>query len=239
MTRENILYEDQDLIVVNKPAGLLAVPIPRSRVQNMRDMLNDYLLRRKQKAIIVHRIDRYTSGLMVFAKNQRVHAHLVKQFLAHTPHRIYLTLVRGIPETEEGEFRHYLRLTKHGFRQVVVRGEEQGGTLAVTRYRILAHLEEISLLEVQLVTGLKNQIRVQFWAAGYPILGDRHYDPAELQEKAIDRQALHAFRLGFVHPGSGKYVEFQAPIPQDFRRLWKKYGGKAAVLNALEKERRS
>ncbi len=223
--------------MVNKPAGLLAVPIPRSKVQNMRDLLNEYLLRRKQKAIIVHRIDRYTSGLMVFAKNQRVHAHLVRQFLAHTPHRIYLTMVRGVPEAEEGELRHYLRLTRHGFRQVVVEGEEQGGTLAITRYRLLARLKEVSLLEVQLVTGLKNQIRVQFWAAGHPILGDRHYDPAELREKAIDRQALHAFRLGFTHPGSGKYVAFQAPIPEDFRRLWKKYGGNLSELDALQKPR--
>ena len=215
----DIVFEDKDLLIVNKPAGLLAVPIPGSRVKNLRDLLNDFLRSRKQKAIIVHRIDRYTSGLMVFAKNQPAHAHLVKQFLAHTPTRIYLALVRGRMESPEGELRHYLKLTTHGFRQVVVASEKQGGTLAITRYRVLKELHEASLLEVQLITGLKNQIRVQLTAAGHPIIGDRHYAPEEKKEKAIDHQALHAYRLGFVHPRTGEYVEFTAEPPADFLRV--------------------
>jgi len=223
LRKESIIYEDRDLIVVNKPAGLLAVPIRGSHVQNMRDMLNEYLFRKRQKAIIVHRIDRYTSGLMVFAKNQLAHANLVKQFLAHTPHRIYLALVRGHPEPEEGELRHYLKLTTHGFRQVVVSGEQEGGTLAVTRYRIMERFPGEALLEVYLETGLKNQIRVQLAAAGHPIVGDRHYTPAEKSEQSIDRQALHAHRLGFIHPGTGKYVEFTTEPPDDFARLLEKY----------------
>ncbi len=214
-----IVFEDKELIVVNKPAGMLAVPIPGSRVKNLRDLLNELLRSRKQKAIIVHRIDRYTSGLMVFAKNQPAHAHLVKQFLSHTPTRIYLALVRGKVAPQEGELRHYLKLTTHGFRQVVVRDEKAGGTLAITRYRVVEEFPNATLLEVQLVTGLKNQIRVQLAAAGHPIIGDRHYVPSEKEEKNIDHQALHAYRLGFVHPRTGKYVEFTAEPPEDFRQL--------------------
>ncbi|MEJ2636853.1 MAG: RluA family pseudouridine synthase [Calditrichia bacterium] len=213
-----IIYEDDDIIVIDKPAGLLSVPIPRSRAVNARDILVDYLKDFKQKAIIVHRIDRYTSGLMVFAKNRQAHGNLVKQFLAHTPHRIYLALVRGCPEPAEGELCHYLKQTNWGFRQVVVKNEEEGGTLSVTRYRVVEAFPDAALLEIYLVTGLKNQIRVQLNAAGHPIVGDRHYSEKEKKATGLDRQALHAHRLGFVHPATGKYVEFKSELPADMRK---------------------
>ena len=217
-----IIYEDEDIIIINKPVGLLAVPIPRSRAKNVRDMLNQYLTFRKQKAIIVHRIDRYTSGLMVFAKNKKAHGNLVKQFLAHTPKRVYLALVRGVPNLREGELRHYLKLTKVGFRQQIVKGEDEGGTLAVTRYKVQEDFRDTALLAIELETGLKNQIRVQLNAAGHPIIGDRHYVRAETKEKLIDHQALHAYRLGFIHPQKGKFVEFEAELPPDFFKLLQK-----------------
>lgn len=218
-----IIYQDSDIIVIDKPSGLLAVPIPRSHAKNARDLLNDYLIPQKQKAIIVHRIDRYTSGLMVFAKNKKSHAFLVKQFLAHTPKRTYLAIVRGQPKNKEGELRHYLKLTKAGFRQQIVPGEQEGGTLAVTRYKVLNYFANAALLEIQLDTGLKNQIRVQLTAIGHPIVGDRHYVRAEVKEKLINHQALHAYRLGFIHPRKGKFVEFETPIPDDFLKLLKSF----------------
>jgi len=217
-----IIYEDEDIIIINKPVGLLAVPIPRSRAKNARDLLNQYLTTRKQKAIIVHRIDRYTSGLMVFAKNKKAHGNLVKQFLAHTPKRVYLAIVRGVPNPQEGELRHYLKLTKVGFRQQIVKGEDEGGTLAVTRYQVQQDFGKAALLAIELETGLKNQIRVQLNAAGHPIIGDRHYVKSETREKLIDHQALHAYRLGFIHPKKGKFVEFQAELPADFFKLLQK-----------------
>ncbi len=218
-----ILFEDDDLLIINKPAGLLSVPIKGSRAVNLRDSLNEYLLPKRQKAIIVHRIDRYTSGLMVFAKNRTAHAKLVKQFLAHTPTRIYLTMVRGKLLPEKGELVHFLKLTKYGFRQAVVEDEGEGGTRAVTRYKVREYLRGTTLLQVQLVTGLKNQIRVQLWAAGHPVVGDRHYEKRELKEEQIDHQALHAWKLGFIHPRTDKYVEFEAPLPTEFNRLIAKY----------------
>ncbi len=234
-----IVHEDRDLVVVDKPAGLLAVPIKGARVENLRDLLNAHLSRRRHKAIIVHRIDRYTSGLMVFAKHERAHAHLVRQFLAHTPRRIYLALVRGRPEPPQGELRHYLKLTRHGFRQAVVAGQGAGGTLAVTRYRVAEALEAASLLEVELVTGLKNQIRVQLAAAGVPVVGDRHYAPGERNAPGIDHQALHAHRLGFLHPGSERYMEFRADPPEDFVRVLRALRGQAAGVQGGGAARRS
>lgn len=218
-----IIYEDEDIIIINKPVGLLAVPIPRSRAKNARDLLNQYLAVRKQKAIIVHRIDRYTSGLMVFAKNKKAHGNLVKQFLAHTPTRVYLALVRGVPEPRTGELKHYLKLTKAGFRQQIVRGENEGGTLAVTRYKVREDFPEAALLEVELETGLKNQIRVQLNAAGHPIIGDRHYVRGEIREKLISHQALHAYRLGFIHPRRGELVDFEADLPPDFLKVLQQF----------------
>ncbi|MFZ0390061.1 MAG: RluA family pseudouridine synthase [Calditrichia bacterium] len=218
-TQFSVVYQDEDLIVINKPAGLLAVPIPKSKAKNVRDLLNDLLKPQRQRAIIVHRIDRYTSGLMVFAKHRKAHGILVRQFLDHTPRRVYLTLVRGVPSPEKGELRHYLKLTTHGFRQVAVKDESEGGTLAVTRYQIRkAYGDEAALLEIELDTGLKNQIRVQLAEAGHPIVGDRHYVRAEKNAR-IDHQALHAWKLGFNHPADGKYVEFKADPPDDFRKV--------------------
>lgn len=214
-----ILFEDRDLLVLDKPAGLLAVPIPGSRARNLKDLVDTYLAPFEQKAEIVHRIDRYTSGVMVFAKNREARRPLVKQFRELTPHRIYWALVRGRVEPAEGEMRHSLKLTSRGFRQVVVNGRHPGGTPAVTRYRVLETLSGVTLLEVRLLTGLKNQIRVQLCASGYPLVGDRHYAPSEEKEEAISRQALHARSLGFLHPRTEQFVTFEAPLPPDFEHL--------------------
>jgi 23S rRNA pseudouridine1911/1915/1917 synthase len=214
-----ILYQDRDILVIDKPAGLLAVPIPGSGAPNAQQILASVLGKDRGSVLPVHRIDRYTSGLMVFARTRVARANLVRQFLAHSPLRLYLAVVRGLPPMEEGELRHFLKKVSWGFRQVVVRGQAQGGTLAITRYRVLEVFEAAALVEAQLITGLKNQIRVQFAQAGMPIWGDRHYVQGEKGAEGIDHQALHAFRLGFLHPRTGTRVEFQAEPPGEFSRL--------------------
>jgi 23S rRNA pseudouridine1911/1915/1917 synthase len=211
------------LLVFDKPAGLLATPIKGSRQENARDLLNAYLSRKHQEARTVHRIDRYTSGVLLFAKTRAAQAKLVEQFKAHSPRRCYWALARGHMRAPEGELRHYLRLIPRGFRQVVTRNAGEEGTLAISRYRLLERMPGVSLLEVELVTGLKNQIRVQLQACGHPVVGDRHYAPSEMEETEIDRQALHARMLGFLHPRTGRPVEFTAPLPPDFSRLIEKY----------------
>ncbi len=219
-----IVYEDRHLLVVDKPAGLLTVPIPGKRSRNLKELLDRYLTSQKRRARTVHRIDRYTSGLVVFAKGYRAWEGLVEQFRAHTPERVYLAVVRGTVESGEGTLRHRLELTRDGFRQRVV---EQGGTLAVTHYRVLERFRGATLLELRLETGLKNQIRVQLRAAGHPLVGDRHYSVEEAAETRLGRQALHAWRLGFVHPMTGQELRLEAPVPADLERL----------LGRLRKER--
>lgn len=210
-----IVFEDADLIVADKDPGILTVPIPGKSSRNLKDLLDRYLMGQKREAHVVHRIDRYTSGLVLFAKNRRARGALVAQFRQRTPERVYLALVRGVPAAESGTLRNRLELTADGFRQRVVR---EGGTEAVTHYRVVERLPAAALLEVRLESGLKNQIRVQFRAAGHPLVGDRHYAREEAAEVKLGRQALHAWKLSFVHPGTGKPVSFEAPLPRDLER---------------------
>ncbi len=211
-----VVFEDVHLLVADKNAGILTVPIPGKHSRNLKDILDRYLVSQKREALPVHRIDRYTSGLVVFAKSRAAWQHLVHQFRGRTPERTYLALVRGEMGTETGTLRHRLELTTDGFRQRVV---AQGGTEAVTHYRVLEHLRGASLLEVRLETGLKNQIRVQFRAAGHPLVGDRHYAVEETREAKLHRQALHAWKLAFLHPTTGRRVSFEAPLARDMADL--------------------
>lgn len=217
--RPRVVFQDRDILVIDKPPGLLAVPIVGSVAPNAQEMLAEDMGKHRGSVLPVHRIDRYTSGLMVFALSKAARRGLVKQFLDHTPLRLYLAVVRGVPQTKEGELRHFLKKVSWGFRQVVVKSEKQGGTLAITRYRVLELMEGAALVEARLVTGLKNQIRVQFAQGGMPIWGDRHYVLEEKGAVIMDRQALHSFRLGFQHPRTGAYLEFQADPPEDFQSL--------------------
>ncbi len=213
-----IIYEDQHLLVVDKSAGILTVPIPGKSSRNLKDLLDEFLTSKKCRALTVHRIDRYTTGLVVFAKTERARDHLVAQFKARTPERVYLAVARGsLPD--EGTLRHKLMLGKAGFRQFAVRS---GGADAVTHYRVIERLPGVSVLEVRLETGLKNQIRVQFMEAGHPLAGDRHYERAEGEEKYLDRQALHSWKLSFIHPASGKKITAEAPLPKDISGMLEK-----------------
>jgi 23S rRNA pseudouridine1911/1915/1917 synthase len=211
-----IVYEDNDMVVVAKPSGLLSVPIPNMQSANLLEALNLELTMSNEKAITVHRIDRYTSGLVVFAKNSDAHKDLVRQFLSHTPIRTYLCLVRGVVEPNQGELMHYLKKIQSGFRNIVVQEGDPDGALARMTF-------ETTLLQVNLDTGLKNQIRVQLAEIGHPLVGDRHYAQDEIDEELIDRQALHSWKLTLEHPRTGKNIHFEADVPSDMRRLIEAY----------------
>ena len=215
----HIVYEDNDMLVSVKPSGLLSVPIPNMQSANLLEALNMELSINNEKAITVHRIDRYTSGLVVFAKNSVAHKDLVKQFLSHTPIRTYLCLVRGIVNKDEGELLHYLKKVQRGFRNVVVQEGDPEGALARMTYKVLERHAETTLLQVNLDTGLKNQIRVQLAQVDHPLVGDRHYSENEIDEPLIDRQALHSWKLTLNHPRTGKPTHFEADIASDMRRL--------------------
>ena len=212
-----ILYEDDALIAVNKPPGLLAVPVKGFATPSALSILSAEFERRGKKAFVVHRIDRYTSGILLFAKTERDRDALIRQFLAHTPLRKYLAVVRGQLRPKEGTLVHYFR--REGMFQKLSTQSDRAATRAELQYSVQRTQRTTSLVQVTLVTGLQNQIRVQFLAIGHPVVGDRKYCPEEASERRIDRVALHAFHLQFLHPRSGKPVLIDCEPTADFRSI--------------------
>ena len=212
-----VLYEDDAVIVLNKPAGLLAVPIKGSDVPSALSLLIAELKPRKQRALIVHRIDRFASGILLFAKTDRDRDTLIRQFLAHTPVRKYLAVVRGRLNAESGTLVHYFR--REGMYQQLRTARDPEAARAELRYSVERAFADATLVRVELVTGLQNQIRAQFSAMGHPLIGDRKYHRKEADEQLIDRVALHAEHLEFVHPRSGESITIDCPPPQDFQHL--------------------
>lgn len=230
-----IIHEDEEIFVVDKPAGMLAVPIPESTVKNMLDLVRDYFAGSPFIDVhTAHRIDRYTSGIMVFAKTGQAYDYLFEQFKNHIPGRSYLAIVRGIIEQDSGELKHHLKLIKDGFRNVVVESTEKGATPARLTYTVLERFLDTTLVQVKLDTGLKNQIRVQFEAEGHQLVGDQHYAPEEEEEKLIHRQALHAWKIAFMHPATDNMVEYTAKLPADMLRLIDHYRWKKEMLGVSE-----
>lgn len=212
-----ILYEDDALVVIDKPPGLLAVPIPGSDVPSALSLLSAELRSRKQRAFVVHRIDRFVSGILLFAKTERDRASLVRQFLEHLPVRQYLAVVRGQLAAKEETLVHYFR--RQGMFQKPARERDPKAARAELRYCVERPLRGASLVRVTLGTGLQNQIRVQFAAIGHPVIGDRKYSPDEATERRIERVALHAAHLKFVHPRTGERVSIDSEPPADFQSL--------------------
>jgi 23S rRNA pseudouridine1911/1915/1917 synthase len=212
-----VLYEDDAVIVLNKPAGLLAVPIKGSDVPSALSLLIAELKPKRQRALVVHRIDRFASGILLFAKTDRDRDSLIRQFLAHTPVRKYLAIVRGRLKQESGTLVHYFR--REGMYQQLRTVRDPEAARAELRYSVERAFADATLVRVELVTGLQNQIRAQFSAMGHPLIGDRKYHPKEAEEQLIDRVALHAEHLDFVHPRTEERIVIECAPPQDFQKL--------------------
>ena len=212
-----VLYEDDSIIALNKPAKLLAVPAENSSAPSALSLLSAELRRKRQRAIVVHRIDRYTSGILLFAKTWPDREALVRQFLEHTPVRQYLAVVRGHLKAKEGTLVHHFR--QQGLFQRLTRERDPKATRAELRYSVERVLRGATLVRVSLVTGLQNQIRVQLSALGHPVIGDRKYHPEEASERRITRVALHAAHLEFAHPRTGENVSIDCEPPADFQSL--------------------
>ena len=214
-----ILYEDDDVIAIDKPAGLTAVPVRNSEIPSALALVIAAFKERRERALVVHRIDRFTSGILLFAKSGVAREVLVRQFLAHTPVREYLAVIRGQMKVKEGKLVQYFE--KKGLHQQLRRETDPGAARAELRYKVERELNGATLVRATLVTGLQNQIRVQFAALGHPVIGDRKYRPEEASEKRIDRVALHAAHLEFVHPVTRKKVVIDCGPPNDFKSLVK------------------
>jgi 23S rRNA pseudouridine1911/1915/1917 synthase len=213
----SLLYEDEAVVALDKPPGLLAVPIPGSHTPSALSLLDAELKQKRQSALVVHRIDRFVSGILLFAKTNSDRHQLVRQFLEHTPVRRYMAVVRGRISNPEGTLVHYFR--RVGMHQQMRSARDPQAVRAELRYSVKRVFADASLVQVELVTGLQNQIRAQFAAMGHAIIGDRKYQRQESAEPLIDRVALHAAYLEFVHPRSGRKVAIECEPPQDFQRL--------------------
>jgi len=218
-----ILFEDESLIVLDKPAGLLAVPLER---KEHADSVVDQLVRHlrpqgKRKPLVVHRIDRDTSGLVVFAKTPTAQRTLREQFKRHAVERVYRAVVYGRPTPPSGVWRDRLVWDSKALIQKETHPRDPKGKDAVCRYETIETFTTTSLIEVRLETGKRNQIRLQARLRGHTLVGERRYvyGPDELRPIDFPRQALHAFRLAFLHPASGAPLRFEAPMPSDIAAL--------------------
>jgi RluA family pseudouridine synthase len=212
-----VLYEDDAVVVLDKPAGLPAVPIPGSGSPSALSLVAARLALKRQRALVVHRIDRFTSGILLFAKTQPDREILVRQFLRHTPVRQYLAVLRGQLAAREGMLVHYFR--RVGMYQKLSTETDAEAARAELRYSVERLLSGATLVRVALVTGLQNQIRAQFSAVGHPVIGDRKYHPAESAEPLIARVALHAVHIQFDHPRSRQRISIDCEPPRDFQQL--------------------
>lgn len=214
--RLKLVYEDDDIIVVNKGYGLLSMGTDKIKEGTAYSILREYLKWQdpRNKLFIVHRLDRDTSGLMVFAKSQEAKDKLQHNWNNMVIARKYLAVVEGRPEPEEGEVRSYL--AENSRFEVYSTDKPEEGQLAVTRYRTLRSRNGYSLMEVSLDTGRKNQIRVHMKDLGHPIAGDRRYGA---KSSPIHRMALHAQTLRFIHPMTRKDMNFSTPVPASFARM--------------------
>ena len=214
--RLKLVYEDEDIIVVNKGYGLLSMGNDKTREGTAYSILREYIKWQNpaNKLFIIHRLDRDTSGLMMFAKNEEAKRTMQHNWNNMVLNRKYLAVVEGTPEPAEDTIRSYLAETSQY--EVYSTDDPAKGQFAVTRYRTLESGPRFSLLEVELDTGRKNQIRVHMKDIGHAISGDRKYGA---EASPIHRLALHAQTLRFIHPVTRREMNFSTPVPSSFTSL--------------------
>ena len=246
----DILHEDTDVIILNKPAGMTVHPAAGTPNGTLVNALLHYCggilssVGTPDRPGIVHRLDKDTSGIMVIAKNNEAHEHLAKQFFDHTNKRLYYAIIRGYPKQKSGTIQSFIGRNRNDRKKMAVVGS--GGKMAITHWRVLEGVHNkgtpiLSLIECRLETGRTHQIRVHTAHIGHPIIGDSVYGghdkglykffPKDVLDyvKSFERQALHATTLGVIHPTTNNYIEFNANPPTDFLTLAKNCGFKYFV----------
>ncbi len=229
----DVLYEDSDLIVINKEAGMVVHPGPGTASGTLVNALLAHCtdlsgIGGELRPGIVHRLDKGTSGVLVVAKNDRAHQALSAQFSVHSVKRIYQALIYGCPAEDSGKIEGIIG--RHPTERLRLSGKARHGKHAVTRWRVRERYNRVSLVELRLETGRTHQIRVHMTEAGFPLLGDPLYpDGGRINNipdtqlrgmiNRLGRQALHARCLGFIHPTSGEYMEFTVEPPADMQEL--------------------
>lgn len=212
-----IIYEDDDILVVDKPAGLTVHPAPGHPAHTLVNAILAHLPHLAEigdslRPGVVHRLDKDTSGVMLVAKNSAAQADLAKQFKSHSVTKAYLALVKGKLEPEEGIIEADIGRDLRNRQKMAVVAE---GREARTEYRVIKYIGGYTLIEVMPETGRTHQIRVHLAAIGFPVVGDKVYG---VKSPHLSRQFLHASRLGFRLPATGKYVEFKSELPEDLQK---------------------
>ena len=222
----DILYEDSDILIVNKPKDMVVHPAPGHTSNTLvnavmfhcKDQLSS--INGVMRPGIVHRIDKDTSGVLVICKNDHAHQCVAEQLKGHSITRKYHAIVHGILKEEEGTI--HTTIGRHQTDRKKMAVNVRNGKDAITHYRVLERLKGYTYIECTLETGRTHQIRVHMASIGHPILGDTVYGPGKCPVKGLKGQTLHAMVLGFIHPSTGEYVEFQADLPAYFIDLLNK-----------------
>lgn len=211
-----VLHEDKDIIVVDKPCGLLTMGTDRDKSRTAHTILNDYVRkgdpRSRNRVYIVHRLDRETSGILIFAKSEAAKIYLQEHWQETDKH--YLTVVHGSLAAKTGTISSYL--AENSAFTVYSTPDPTAGKLSHTEYQVLKEAKGFSLLEIHLLTGRKHQIRVHLSEKGHPVVGDKKYGKGN---DAYNIMALHARSLSFTHPVNGRRMTFETGIPEFFTRL--------------------
>ena len=222
----DILYEDRDIILINKPKGMVVHPaaghysgtLVNGLMAHCREDLSG--INGVLRPGIVHRIDMDTTGVLIACKNDFAHAGIAQQLKIHSITRKYYAIVHGVIREEEGTVN--APIGRHPTDRKKMSINTKNGREAVTHYRVLQRFEKFTYVECQLETGRTHQIRVHMASIHHPLLGDTVYGPAKCPVSGLQGQTLHAGVLGFIHPRTGEYMEFSAPLPEYFQELLKK-----------------
>jgi len=241
----DIVYEDDDVLVINKPAGMVVHPGHGHYSGTLVNALAFHLglsqgpdAEDERMGVLVHRIDKDTSGILVVAKNEEAQLNLARQFFVHSIERKYIAVVWGNVKDDEGTIEGNIGRDPNDRLRFKVFPDGSQGKTAITHYRVLERFGFVTVVECQLETGRTHQIRVHFNWIGHPLFNDERYDGSEIRQgtiyakyrqfiencfKIMPRQALHAKTLGFVHPKTGKLVRFDSPMPDDIVALIEKW----------------
>ena len=211
----DILFEDDQIIVVNKPSGLLTIATAKEKEKTLYHIVSEYLKSKNEfaRVFIVHRLDKDTSGVVILAKNEKIKNILQENWNDYVSLRQYSAVVYGHPKNSCGTIKQYLRERKTNF-VYSVRGDD--GKLAITNYKVVKENDNYSLLDINIETGRKNQIRVALNSIGTPILGDKKYND---KKDKFDRLYLHANKLKIYYPVIKKDILFETQVPSEFKKI--------------------
>lgn len=221
----DILYEDSDIILINKPKGMVVHPASGHYTGTLVNGLMEHCkgglsgINGVLRPGIVHRIDMDTTGVLIACKNDKAHNAIAEQLKAHSITRRYYAIVHGILKEDDGVVN--APIGRHPVDRKKMSINEKNGKEAITHYHVLRRFRRFTFIECRLETGRTHQIRVHMASIGHPLLGDQVYGPSKCPFRDLQGQTLHAGVLGIIHPSTGKYMEFSAPLPKYFEKLLK------------------